>query len=82
MEAWSFGMNENEELRKISSAKELMLEDVELSRSLMKMMKSIGEMTEPWGAPELIEYRLVKKPSTLTAINLSERKLPIHLMRV
>ena len=35
-----------------------MLEDVEVSRSFMKRMKSIGEMTEPWGTPALIEYRL------------------------
>ena len=43
-----------------------MLEDVEVSRSLMKRMKSTGEMTEPYQ----------------TAIDLSERKLPIQLMRV
>ena len=36
VEGWSFGLNENEELRKVSSAKECMLEDVEVSRSLMK----------------------------------------------
>ena len=46
VEEWSFGLNENEELRKVSSAKEWMLEDVEESRSLMKRMKSTGEMTE------------------------------------
>ena len=63
VEAWSFGLNEIVELRKVSSAKEWMLEDVEVSRSL-------------------IECRLEKKPSTLTAIDLSERKLPIHLIRV
>ena len=40
------------------------------------------EMTEPWGTPALIECRLERKPSTLTAIDLSERKLPIQLMRV
>ena len=51
-------------------------------RSLMKRMKSKGEMTEPWGTPALIECKLERKPSTLTAIGLSERKLPIHLMRV
>ena len=34
------------------------------------------------GTPALIECRLERKPSTLTAINLSERKLPIQLMRV
>ena len=44
-----------------------MLEDVEVSRSLMKRMKSTGEMTEPWG----LECRLERKPSTLTAIDLS-----------
>ena len=59
-----------------------MLEDVEVSRSLMKRMKSTGEMTEPWGAPALIECRLERKPSTLTAIDLSERKLTIYLTRV
>ena len=59
-----------------------MLEDIEVSRSLMKRMKSTGEMTEPWGTPALIECRLKRKQSTLTAIYLSERKLPIHLMRV
>ena len=51
MEAWSFGLNENEELRKVSPAKECMLEDMEVSRSLMKRIKSTGEMTEPWGTP-------------------------------
>ena len=40
VEAWSFGLNENEELRKVSLAKEWMLEDLEASRSLMKRMKS------------------------------------------
>ena len=59
-----------------------MLEDVEMSRSLMNRMKSTGEMTEPWGTPALIECRLERKPSTLTAIDLSERKLLIQLMRV
>ena len=59
-----------------------MLEDVEVSRSLMKRMKSTGEMTEPWGTPAFMECRLERKPSNLTAIDLSERKLPIQLMRV
>ena len=59
-----------------------MLEDVDVSGSLMKRMKSTGEMTEPWGTPALIECRLERKPSTLTAIDLSEWKLPIQLMRV
>ena len=59
-----------------------MLEDVEVSRSLMKRMKSTGEMTETWGAPALIECRLERKPPTLTAIDLSEWKLPTHLMRM
>ena len=59
-----------------------MLEDVKVSRSLMKRMKSTGEMTEPWGTPALIECRLKKRLSTLTAINLSERKLSIRLIRV
>ena len=57
-----------------------MLEDVEVRRSFMKRMKSTGEMTEPWGTPALMEYRLERKPSTLTAIDLSKRKLPIQLM--
>ena len=85
VEAWSFGLNENEELRKVSLAKEWMLEDLEASRSLMKRMKSTEETTEPWGTPALIECRLERKPSTLTAIDLSARKLPIQpiqLMRV
>ena len=47
MEAWSFGLNENEELRKVSSAMEWMLEDVEVIRSLLKRMKSTEEMKEP-----------------------------------
>ena len=59
-----------------------MLEDVEVSRSLMKRMKSTGEITEPWVTPALIDCRLERKPSNLTAIDLSERKLPIHLIRV
>ena len=80
VEAWSFGLNENEELRKVSSAKEWMLEDVEVSRSFMKRMKSTGEMTEPWGTPAFIECRLERKTSTLTSIDLSERKLPIQLI--
>ena len=36
VEAWSFGLNENEELGKVSSAKERMLEDVEVTRSFVK----------------------------------------------
>ena len=59
-----------------------MLEDVEVSRSLMKRMKSTVEMTEPWGTTALIECKLERKPFTLKAIDLSEGKLPIHLMRV
>ena len=59
-----------------------MLEDVELSSSFMKRMKSIRDITEPLGTPALMECRLERKPSTLTAIDLSERKLPIQLMRV
>ena len=59
-----------------------MPEDMEVSRSLMKRMNSIGEMTEPWDTPALIECGLERKPSTLTAIDLSERKLPIQLMKV
>ena len=42
-----------------------MLEDVEVSRSFMKGMKSTGEITEPLGTPALIECRLERKPSTL-----------------
>ena len=50
-----------------------MLEDVEVSRSLMKRMKSAGEMTEPWGTPALIECRLGRKPSTLTSRDVTPR---------
>ena len=57
-----------------------MLEDVEVSRSFMKRMKSTGEITEPWGTPALMECRLERKPSNLTAIDLSERKLPIQII--
>ena len=57
-----------------------MLEEVEVIRSFMKRMKSTGEITEPWGTPALMECRLERKPSTLTAIDLSERKLPIQVM--
>ena len=34
-----------------------MLEDVEISRSFRKRMKSTGEMTEPWGTPALMGCR-------------------------
>ena len=34
------------------------------------------------GTPALMECRFERKPSILTAIDLSERKLPIQLMRV
>ena len=30
-----------------------MLEDIEVSWSIKKSMKSTGEMTEPWGTPAL-----------------------------
>ena len=59
-----------------------MLEDVEVSGSLIQRIKSTEEMKEPCGTKALIECRLEWKPSTLTAIDLSERKLSIHLMRV
>ena len=60
-----------------------MLDDIELNMSFMKRMAlGTGEMTEPWGTPALMECRLVRKLSTMTAIDLSERKLPIQLMRV
>ena len=55
-----------------------MLEDIKVSRPLMKRIKSTREMTEPWGAPALVECRSERKPSTLTAINLSQRQLAIH----
>ena len=35
-----------------------MQKDVEESRSFMKRMKSIGEMTEPCGTPAFIECEL------------------------
>ena len=59
-----------------------MLEDVEVGRSVMKRMKSTGQMTEPWGTLALMVCRLERMPFTLTAIDLSERKLPIHIMSV
>ena len=55
-----------------------MLEEVAVSRSFMKRMKSTGKRTEPWGTPAVMECRLERKPSTLTAIDLSGRKLPNH----
>ena len=58
-----------------------MLDALEVSRSFMKRMKSTGKMTEPWGTPALIDCRLERKLSTLTAIHLSEGKQPIHLMK-
>ena len=48
-----------------------MLEDVEVSKSFMKRMKSTGDITEPWGTPALMECRLERKLSTLTAIDLA-----------
>jgi len=39
----------------VSSAKEKILEDVEESRSFMNKMNRTGEITEPWGTPEVIE---------------------------
>ena len=59
-----------------------MLDDVEVSRSFMKRMKSTGEITEPLGTPALMECRLERKPSTLTAIDISGRKVPIQLESV
>ena len=72
--------NEKEELRELSSGKETMIGDIEEGRSFMKIMKRAKEMTEAWGA--CIEWALERKPSTLMAINLPERKLPAYLMRV
>ena len=43
-----------------------MLEDIEMSRSFMKRMKSTREMTEPWGTPALIDGRLERKSSNLS----------------
>ena len=48
----------------------------------MKRMNNTGEMTEPQGTSALMECRLEKKSCTLTAIDLSERRLLIRLMRV
>ena len=45
-----------------------MLEDVEVSRSFMKRMKSTGGSTDPWGTQELMQCISERKPSTLTAI--------------
>ena len=81
LEARSCGFNENEELKKVSSAKDGMLEDVEASRPYMKRMKSTGDVTEPCVIPALIDCRLERKPSPLIAINESEAKLPVHLIR-
>ena len=59
-----------------------MLENVEDSRSFLKRIKSTGWMIEPWGTPELIEYGLERRLSTLMVIDPSERRLPINLTRV
>ena len=56
-----------------ASAKERMPEDVMESRSFMERMESKREMTKPWGTPALIDCRLERKQSTLTAIDLSRR---------
>ena len=48
----------------------------------MKRINSTGGMTEPRDIPVMIERGLERKPSTLTVIELSERKLPINLMRL
>ena len=59
-----------------------MLESKEESRSCMKRMNSNGEITEAWGTPSLIQLTLERKRSTLTVIDLTERKLAIHLIRL
>ena len=41
------GLDEKDELKDVSSAKEKILEDVEESRSFMTMMKRTGEIKEP-----------------------------------
>ena len=41
----------------------------------MKRRKTSEEMKEPWRTPALIECRLERKPSTLTAIDLSQGNL-------
>ena len=58
------------EVRKVSSAKARMLEDAEESRSFMKRMKSMGEMTGPMDT------------STLTECGLERKLKKINLMRV
>ena len=40
-------MDEKDELKQVSSAREKMLQDVEDSRSFMKRMSRKGEITEP-----------------------------------
>ena len=41
-----------------------MLQDVDVSRSFMKRMKSTGEMTEPLGTHTMMVSRLERIPST------------------
>ena len=64
------------------SVKENMLEGVEESRSFMKRMNRTGEITEPRGTPEVIEWGLERKPSILIVTDLPDRKLAIHVIRV
>ena len=41
------GLNENDELKYVSSVKHNMLKNIEESRSFMKRMNRTGEITEP-----------------------------------
>ena len=49
----------------MASAKEKIVEDVEESRSFMKMINRKGEITEPSGTPQLIEWKLERYPLLL-----------------
>ena len=62
--------------------KEKMLEDVKESKSFMKKISIRGEIIELWGTPELIECGIERKPSILILIDLSDRKLATHVMRM
>lgn len=59
-----------------------MLEDVDASMSSMKRMKSTGKLQSPGVHQGLTKCRLERKPVTLMAIELSEKKEPFHLMNM
>ena len=74
--SWKVGRlwKDVETCKVVSSAYKWIGQEVWFRRSLMNNRKRVGDRTDPWGAPQLIDLGEEQWPSTTAAIEQSERK--------